>query len=272
MPMRKIFGFILSAVMLAACAPEMEDNQGNAASGIVVSARCPETRSYLDSDHDVVWDKGDRITVLSLDGLTARISEPGGAEAEGCDFTVSDWPNDVSPRYAVFDGSAEDVVTKIDGRYLKMTIRSVQYVGSDVSFAHDANISVGELKQVTEGSWETEMKNVCALVGFRLENFDNVKTVVVRDKSGTNTLSGTYNVFMEDGLPIIKDAVSASNQVAVTFADKQTLFKKNTTYYVCVRPNVNFTPEFLFILDDGTIYEYACAGSVRISRSSIIFY
>ena len=256
--------------MLIACAQELEDNQNLVDSGIIVSAKCLETKSFLDSDHNVVWEQGDRITVLSLDGSTARISNPSGTSAESSDFTVSDWPNDVAPRYAVFDGSADEVVTKIEGRYIQATIKPMQYVASDASFAHDANLSIGELKQVTEGSWETEMKNVCALVGFRLDNFDNIKTVVVRDKSGANTLSGTYNVFMEDGLPIIKDAVSASNQVAVTFADKQTLFKKNTTYYVCVRPNVNFTPEFLFILDDGTIYEYACAGSVRISRSSIM--
>ena len=268
--MKKVFGFIFSSILLIACTPELKDNQGLQDVGIVVSAKCLDTKSFLDSGHNVIWDKDDRIAVISLDGSVAVLSEKAGAEAAGCEFRVAEWPNNAVPRYAVFDGSLEEISTKLDGRYLKMTIRSVQYVRSDVSFAHDANISVGELKQVTEGSWETEMKNVCALVGFRLGNLDNVKTVVIRDKSGANTLSGTYNVFMEDGIPVIKDAVSAITQVAVSVADNESLLRKNVTYYACVRPNVSFKPEFLFVLSDGTVYEHTCTDHVRISRSSVM--
>lgn len=269
--MKKFLGYIFSALMLAACASELDNEMASEDCGILVNAQCADTKSILSSDLGVIWNKEDRITVLSLDGETVAVSEPAGADADACDFKVSSWPEDKEPRYAVFNGVSDEASASIEGRYIRTSIKTTQLISDEASFGRDANLSVGELKLSQNGEWQTQMKNVCALVGFSLGRFDDVKTVTVFDSAGGKSLSGTVDIFMEDGVPVIKNIVGGGKSYAsVSIADGLSAFKKGTTYYICVRPDVEFIPSFVFLLEDGTRYKYKGDKSVYIRRSTVM--
>jgi hypothetical protein len=217
--MKKFLGYIFSALMLAACASELDDEMASEDCGILVNAQCADTKSIISSDLGVIWNKEDRITVLSLDGETVAVSEPAGADADACDFKVSSWPEDKEPRYAVFNGVSDEASASIEGRYIRTSIKTTQLISDEASFGRDANLSVGELKLSQNGEWQTRMKNVCALVGFSLERFDNVKTVSIYNLAGNDALSGIFEIFMEDGVPVIKNVLEGKTYVAASMAD-----------------------------------------------------
>ena len=267
--MKKFLGYIFSALMLAACASELDNEMASEDYSILVNAQCADTKSILSSDLGVIWSKEDRITVLSLDGETVAVSEPAGADADACDFKVSSWPVDKEPRYAVFNGASDEVSASVEGRYIRTSIKTTQLISDGDSFGRDANLSVGELKFSQSGVWQTEMKNVCALVGFRLDRFDGVRMVTIRDKSASKAISGTCRIFMEDGIPVIKEFVKPATSVSLRFQDGGE-FEKKTSYYICLSPNIDFTPDFLFVMNDGSVYEYTWHESVRLSRSSFM--
>lgn len=256
--------------MLISCAPELDDKTPQDGCDLVVSAQGAEIKSTLSSGFDVIWSKEDRITVLSLDGKTSVVSESAGADAAACDFKVQNWPEGVEPRYAVFNGASDEASSSIQGRYVRATISSKQLISDENSFARDANLSVGELRLSPDGVWQTEMKNVCALVGFSLERFDNVKMVTLFNRAGGTSLSGIVDIFMEDGIPVIKDVTDGRSHASVEIADGKSVFKKGTTYYICVRPDVEFTPSFTFLLEDGQRYKYRFDKSLYLRRSTLV--
>lgn len=170
----------------------------------------------------------------------------------------------------MFNGSLSEASASIEGRYIESSIPTVQYISDDCSFGRDANLSIGELKMSSDGRWQTEMKNVCALVGFSLERFDNVKAVSVYNRLGDDCLSGTFRIFMEDGVPVIKETVDGRLYASVSMKDGESALKVGVTYYVCVRPDVDFTPEFIFVMEDGSRYKYQWSKEVRIRRSTVM--
>lgn len=268
--MKKFLGYIFSALMLAACASELDNEMASEDCGILVKAQCADTKSILSSDLGVIWNKEDRITVLSLDGETVAVSEPAGADADACDFKVTSWPEDKEPRYAVFNGASDEASASMEGRYIRTSIKTTQLISDEASFGRDANLSVGELKPSQNGEWQTRMKNVCALVGFSLERFDNVKTVSIYNLAGNNALSGIFEIFMEDGVPVIKNVVEGKTYVVASLSEGKSSFEKGKTYYICVRPDVEFIPSFVFLLEDGTRYRYQGDKSVYIRRSTVM--
>jgi len=268
--MKRLFGLIFTAFLLVSCASPLEEGLPKEDDRIVVSARCLETKSMLSSDLSVLWSEEDRITVLSLDGSASVVSRQAGADSPVCEFVVDGWPKDVQPRYAVFNGPSDQVSASIEGRYIRTSIATVQNLSGPSSFGRDVNLSIGEIKHSVDRQWETEMKNVCALVGFSLGRFDNVKSVSVYNRSGGSALSGSFRIFMEDGVPVIKEIVDGAVYASVTMADGESLFRKDTRYYICVRPDIELNPEFIFTLKDGRRYKYRWRETVRIRRSTMM--
>ena len=255
--------------MLFACASDLEDNIAQEGCEIVVSARCVDAKSTLSSDLGVVWSADDRVTVLSLNGSASSVSEPGGAESVSCDFRVKNWPVSAVPRYAVFNGSSDRPGASVEGRYIRTSIKTNQKISDENSFGRDANLSIGELESSDEGGWQTQMKNVCALIGFSLDRFDDVKAISVYNGSGGKSISGTFDIFIEDGIPVIKEDVDGKSYVAALMEDDASVFKKGTTYYLCVRPGVEINPDFLFLLSDGTRYRYRYPETLYLRRSTL---
>jgi hypothetical protein len=60
------------------------------------------------------------------------------------------------------------------------------------------------------------MKNVCALVGFSLDRFADVKAVSVYNGSGGKPIAGTFDIFIEDGIPVIREAVDGKSHVSAS--------------------------------------------------------
>ena len=200
--------------------------------------------------------------------LSQRFLNRGGAESVNCDFRVRNWPVSAVPRYAVFNGSSDKPGASVEGRYIRATIKTDQKISDEKSFGREANLSIGELKPSDEGGWQTQMKNVCALVGFSLDRFDDVKAVSVYNGSGGKPIAGTFDIFIEDGIPVIREAVDGKSHVSASMEDAS-VFKKGKTYYLCVRPGVEFNPDFVFLLSDGTRYRYRYPETLYLRRSTI---
>lgn len=247
----------------------MENGSIQEGEGIVVNAVCTDTKSTLLSDHSVSWNVEDRITVLSLDGSVSAVSKPGGAESSKCTFRISDWPLDVEPRYAVFGGGSEEPCAEINGRFIRVTIPRLQFITEAETFGREANLAVGEILKAASGGYEVQMKNVPGLVRFSLDTFDNVKSVAIFDRASKAELSGQFDISMEDGVPVVKGAGEAHTSV-VARAAEGTVLQKNKSYYICVRPGVDFTPEFILYLTDGRIMAYTYPETIRVRRSMYV--
>ena len=191
---KKALCFLCSVAMLSACAADLENEIAQDGGSIVISAQCADTKSTLSADFDVLWGVDDRITVLSLDGSVSAVSEPGGAESVSCDFRVRNWLVSAVPRYAVFNGSSDKPGASVEGRYIRASIKTEQKISDESSFGRNANLSIGELEPSDEGGWQTQMKNVCALVGFSLDRFDDVKAVSVAEKYAEKSINITMTI------------------------------------------------------------------------------
>ena len=256
-------------MLLAACTPELSDNILESG-GIVISADCQaDTRSSFYSDLTVGWNKEDRLTVLSLDGTTAMVSEEAGADSPQCKFKVEDWPDEVTPRYAVFNGNSLEPSASINGRYIRTSINSVQKFYDDATFGKNDNLSIGELQLKENGSYKAMMKNVGGLVSFSLSKYDNIRSVILLDEGDDAAISGEFDIFMEDGTPLIKNVVNGCSYVSSSFDDEERTFRKGTKYYLCLRPDVDFTPIFVFITDKGCVMNYKWPETVRLRRSVV---
>ena len=258
--------------MMLSCSSNLENSLVPEEAGIMVSASCVNTKSVLSPDLNVVWKAEDRITALSLDGRASSVSNPCGADGSRCDFIFPNWIQDAEPRYAVFGGSSDRPCAEMNGRYVRTSIPTLQKISDDGSFGREANISVGEILKVASGGYEVQMKNVCGLIRFSLENFDNVKSVTLYDKSSKAELSGLFDIFLEDGVPVIKDDADAANYITVTMANEdgdESVLPVGRSFYICVRPGVDFIPEFVLLLTDGR-YMVHCAGEqIMVKRSAI---
>lgn len=233
---------------------------------IVVNAACADTKSMLMSDFSVSWNLDDRITVLSIDGSVSAVSKPGGAESSKCTFRISDWPLDVEPRYAVFGGNSDKPCAEINGRFIRASIPTSQIITDAETFGRESNLAIGEILKAASGGYEVQMKNVPGLLRFSLGTFDNVKSVTIYDKASKAALSGQFDISMEDGVPVVKGTGVTSTSVAVK-AEEGAVFQKDKSYYICVRPGVDFTPEFIMSLTDGRFMVYTYPETIRVRRS-----
>ena len=271
--MKKLLGYILLAMTMLSCASDLENGPVQEGSGIIVSASCAGTKSVLSPDLSVVWNAEDRITALSLDGKASSVSNPCGTGGSSCDFVFPNWIQDAEPRYAVFGGSSDKPCAEINGRYVRASIPVQQKISDEGSFARDANISVGEILKAASGGYEVQMKNVCGLIRFSLENFDNVKYVTLFDKTSKAELSGKFDIFLEDGVPVIKGVAAAANYITVSMmpeAGGESVFPIGKSFYICVRPGVDFTPEFVLSLTDGTTMVHSADANIMVRRSTVV--
>ena len=267
--MKRLFACIFSALMMMSCLSRMENESMLESESIVVNAACADTKSMLMSDFSVSWNLDDRITVLSIDGSVSAVSKPGGAESSKCTFRISDWPDGVDPRYAVFGGNSDKPCAEINGRFIRASIPTSQIITDAETFGRESNLAIGEILKAASGGYEVQMKNVPGLLRFSLGTFDNVKSVTIYDKASKAALSGQFDISMEDGVPVVKGTGVTSTSVAVK-AEEGAVFQKDKSYYICVRPGVDFTPEFIMSLTDGRFMVYTYPETIRVRRSMYV--
>ena len=226
------------------------------------------TRTVLDEDLNVNWLPDDKVMLLSQDGKISMLSSECVSSGTKGTFVVDGWPRGTEPRYLVAGGSEDGPYAEVNGRYIKGTICPSQTISDNASFGRTANLAIGQLTKTSDGSYRTSMKNACALVKFRIEELDNIQKIILKDASGQAIIAGEFDIYMEDGIPSIRSVVEGSSSVLATMSDDRAF--PEGTYYICIRPDVDFVPEFRMILSDGRVLSIVARNSIHVQRSGVL--
>ena len=166
--MKKLFYMISVAAFMASfssCGKFEQENtpadnlNADGTTTLKISATVPQTKTYMNNG-EVKWVTDDFIQIFAEDG-TYKFTDKAPKAASTYDFTVTDWPAEKTPVYAVYagqDAQLKSPVTYVDGVFTA-TVPSSQKINNPNSFAKTANRSVGEL--VDNGtSYSVMMKNI----------------------------------------------------------------------------------------------------------------
>ena len=270
----KPFAVAVFSVMLACCDQHREEiHMGGA--DLLIEASGTEAKTYL-SGGLLKWTSGDVIRVFAEDG-TMMLSSPVPSAASTYDFTVSDWPSEKTPEYAVFCGPADvkEEPSFSDGIFT-LSVNSTQVITHNNSFAKNANISVAKLIKKPNGTYAALMRNVCGLIGFTFDKYEDVESVVIEDIDG-NPLSGKVAVVMdENGEPYVTSAVNGSSSVMVkanpnspSLGNINNEMPKGRGFYVCILPG-SYVLKVSINRLNGESYVLTANSKCTIDRSSII--
>ena len=222
----------------------------------------PSSKTYFKTQlTSIWWTAGDRVTVLPSDG-DGYTSNSVESAAATFDFTVSGWPAGVTPKYAVFNGPQNNVAT-VSNDVITTTLSDNQEIYHKNSFSKKANLSVGEI--VLNGSeYTSTMMNVCALVRFSIEKYDDIVSVKVEDANSSAALAGTCAIEMEDGKPVVKSVSDSKTSVTASYSSDY--FPKGSNYYICVLP-CTFKPKFTLTREDGSTIVITGKSNITLSRA-----
>ena len=260
--------FVFMSALCLSCVRESVDDP--LTYSVLINAEADQwpTRTVLDEDLNVNWLPDDKVMLLSQDGKISMLSSECVSSGTKGTFVVDGWPRGTEPRYLVAGGSEDGPYAEVNGRYIKGTICPSQTISDNASFGRTANLAIGQLTKTSDGSYRTSMKNACALVKFRIEELDNIQKIILKDASGQSIIAGEFNIYMEDGIPSIRSVVEGSSSVLATMSDDRAFSKG--TYYICIRPDVNFVPEFRMILSDGRVLSIVARNSIHVQRSGVM--
>ena len=286
--MKKLFYMISVAAFMASFAscgkleqentpadkPVVENPSADGTTTLTISAGLPQTKTFWDQDNNLVkWSSGDIVTVLAQ-GVSAKSSSSiGMVETEN--FTVANWPVDVTPQYAVFAGPDNSVyddykpVLQEDGK-VAVILRNKQEIFNRGSFGKVANLSIGELVAGENGVYSTMMKNVCGLIKFQIT--ENAYSVKIEDADG-GALAGGAVIMMEDGIPVVTENRSSASSVTITsrVSSDSGLLIPGRSYMACVYPG-EYTPKITIKAsenDENPIVVIA-KSKVQIKRNEIM--
>lgn len=241
-----------------------------------VKASCPQTKTYL-SDGSHKWVSGDLVRVLSEDGTCVK-SAPCDEPSEVLDFSVSGWPVDKKPAYAVYCGQ-QNVSPEPYAENGRITVRleEEQKITHKGSFAKNVNVSAGMLSDNGDGTYGVQMKNVCGLLKFSFSKFDDIKTVVFEDVE-SGALAGAVEIaFGDDDLPYVSRVKTAKSAVTVS-ANGKTNSLGNTDaaelpagqdYYVCVLPG-SYRLKITMTTVGGQVLVSEAASALTVKRNEFV--
>ena len=283
--MKKLFCFISMIALMGSVVSCDKLNDANTSvdgfTTLKISASVPQTdmTKTIIRDSKVQWTANDVITVLAP-GTDPVMSSLCPSLAETYNFEVQNWPETVTPLYAVFNGPGYTKEGTEKENYIKyspvlddndkitVTLRSNQVIYHKGSFSKVANLSVGELVE-DDGAYKTVLKNVCGLIKFTLE--EDAESVVIEDLGGS-ALSGKVKLVMENGVPKVSEVVSTNNVVTV----KSKIGDSNETlvagsYYACVLPGT-YTPKITVTPVEGEPFELTANinSHVEIKRNEYV--
>ena len=291
--MKKLFYMISTVALMASFAACNKMEQGNdpvtdgpqvetpSADGTVtlnVLAAAPQTKVYMSGGH-TLWVTGDVITVFAPDGYSV-VSDAVAAAADAYNFTVTGWEAGKTPSIALAAGpltyySYYDEVAYTGG-VIRAKLRPQQSLYHSNSFSKLANIAVGELDYDEEtGAYSTTMRNLCGLIGVRVEG-SNVKKIVISDVDGKPmtgeidmhmTLEGEINVPIAE--VVAEKGVSSVTLTAskATWNNKTEFFAAGAKVYACVLPGTYNLKIEAYGEDDALLNTLTATAPITIVRN-----
>ena len=244
----------LSALLLISCIKEEfnDDSPEQDSSADLISKtfsatleNSPVSKASLQDGANfgkVYWEKGDQMTILSLEGETVSTSafstDDEGAVA---DFTNEDGVVMASDYYAVYPHMSDDrylYVKKAEGTgyghslssdaSLSMVLQSSQPSSVGASTKFNA-LAAGK---VEEDGKTLHMKNVCGLISLEITDSD-ITSITLYGNSGEQIAGKITAAFDSHGIPLIS-STEGSNMVRIVPLNGSTF--ASGTYYFCIPP------------------------------------
>ncbi len=274
--MKKLFYYLVSTVafmvLFASCDTLSEGNATtDGFTTLNISATVPQdemTKTYFNNSK-VYWVSNDVLTVLG-NGASAMSNAPTKA-VETFDFQVSEWPENIEPQYAVYNGpggeSYDDFkpIMSEDG-LITATLRTRQVLYHKNNMSKVANMSVGQLVK-SEAGYSTVMQNVCGLIKFTLTK--EAKTVQIEEVSESpKYLTGKVKLQINEGKPEVASIVNGNSNVVLEMNADGVL--EPASYYACVLPGEYKLKFTILDKDNNTIRELTANSPVNIERSTIV--
>lgn len=284
--MKKFFYMISTVAFMASFASCNKMEQGNTpaeapsidgTTTITVSATMPQTKTYLNGGK-TFWTKGDIVTLLAEDGVSAVSSNEIPSAVETSDFIFNNWPSAVTPKFIVFNGPLAETeefhkgnkvmppVLNADNT-ITAEVRGVQEIINKFNFSKYANLSIGALEG-ENGVFATNMKNVCGLIKLQIAR-DTVEYVKI-ENLGDAPMTGLVRVDYNNGEPQVVEVLEGNKAVKLTSNIKDTNGKlPKSTYYACVLPGT-YSPKITYKPDGGEEVTLTAKSEVTIERNKIM--
>lgn len=264
---------VLIAAMLSSCEKKQELLESEHGVTLTVQASCSQTKTYL-SEGVHKWLSGDLLRILSEDGTSVKSSVCSEA-TEKFDFSVTGWPEDKTPAYAVYCGQ-QHVATEpyVEGGKITARVDEDQKITHRNSFAKTANLAIGRLTGNGDDAYSVQMKNVCGLLKFRFEKYDDIKTVVIEDVESKALAGAVELAFDDDGIPYVARVKTVKSAVTIS-ANGQSNSLGNSEavelpdgydYYACVIPGT-YKLKITMTRVSGQVLVLEAASETEVKRS-----
>lgn len=236
------------------------------------------TRTLIDADLNVLWNKGDRLTIFPNNTLGSEYEFQGEDRAPSGDLASVEAENDgvyhVGTEldgydYAIYPHSKD---TKI------LSNGSITYTFPDVqtyqekSFGRGANVMVA---RTTHGNFNLGFKNVLGYLSFRFYGTNVHVSSIILEANGGESISGTGTIVMGDDGPVVTMGESASNRIRL-YCDDVVLGNSATEYteFWFALPPVAFTKakggfKITVTTTDGGVFTRDAAIDLTIKRKTV---
>lgn len=285
--MKKLFYMISTVALMASFASCNKIEQGNTpaetpsvdgTTTLTVSATVPQTKTYMNKGK-TLWTKGDIVTLLAEDGVSAVSSNEISGAVETSDFIFNNWPSAVTPKFLVFNGplaydeenyGGNKVMAPVlneDGT-ITAEVRKHQEIVNRSNFSKYANLSIGKL-EVESSLYTAEMKNVCGLIKVKTTKEDPLEYIKI-ENLGESYITGVVKVDYNNGEPRVVEVLNGSKEVKLTSHISDTDDKlPASTYYACVLPGT-YTPKVIMKPVGGDEVALTAKLPVTIERNKIM--
>ena len=266
---------LCAAFLMAGCQRIEEDNRCLDEKVFHASFETPgvETKTYLDSDHKLLWTADDRLSIFDGNAYNQQYRFKGNTGDNSGDFDEVHTSglhsgNDISTNYAVYP-YAENVKIS-NGEKITLSLPAVQQY-ADKSFGLGANTMVA----VTNGTGDNFLafKNLCGYLVIKLYGEGTVRNITLKGNNGEK-IAGAATVTASYGQsPSVSMNDAATTGITVASGNGVTLgttAKTATEFWFCIPP-VTFSKGFSIRVTNtvGGVMEKSISSSRSISRNTI---
>lgn len=284
---KSIFSVLMTAIMMIGCQVN-EVNSEMVSSDNAFTTEMEkfgdQTKTSMTSDLEVVWSKGDQLTIFRGSYLGNRyqiddqfVGKPYGdfklvgEGSSGNDFSSG---TELPANVAIYPYKEGLTLSKnVDGGNVSYTIEGVEFpseqVYSENSFGEESFIMAAVTESLSDH--KLKFKNVGGALKLQLKGTGTIKTVSIHGNNG-ESLSGTADVTVSTASTPVYEFTSASKVVTLDCGTNGVSLKSSVaTNFIISLPAVNFTKGFTVTITDinGKTEELKTTAANNIARSAI---
>lgn len=193
---------------------------GSFAPKSVIKASLSDTRTTL-SDHSILWEKGDMISLFAVDGTPVEYVLSAGAGTASAKFTANETPETEMSAFAIYPATGASMVDDI--AYIN--------VNEQQNYVEDGFATYYPMAAITADGESYTFENLATVLSLPLAGDAAVKSITLETVGGEG-LAGAASVDFSGAVPVLKaSAEGASSSVVLTCAEPVQLSADNETVF-----------------------------------------